>query len=209
MAKKENRKQRVSPQRLKRWLKRVVILVALFAVGYGVLLLLGALGSRPGYAVADLGRGHIEEQHCTPRFNSSPPTSGCHSQGKGAYGVHEEPIPAELQVHNLEHGSVIIQYRPAGVVGVSDALAEDLKGLVNRLRSLDRRYCRLIVAPYPFPFSLPNRPQEETSPKVIALTAWGRMDLLDQYDEGRMKKFVDAFINQGPESAQLTMAECQ
>ena len=209
MAKRTKRNRELSPQRIKRWLKPLIILVALFAVGYLFVLLLGAIGGRPGYAVADQGRGHIEEQHCTPHYNSSPPTSGCHSLNKVPYGVHDEPIPAELQVHNLEHGSAIIQYRPSGIIGVGDTLAQDLQSLVNRLRNADPRYCRLIVAPYPFPFSLPNRPQEETSPKVIALTAWGRMDLLDQFDEGRIKKFVDAFINQGPESAQLTLAECQ
>ncbi|OGF52682.1 MAG: hypothetical protein A2Z21_03670 [Candidatus Fraserbacteria bacterium RBG_16_55_9] len=186
----------------------MAILAAIVAISYGIFLVLG-LFSRPGYAVADLGRGPIEEQHCTPRFNSSPPTSGCHSQSKVAYGVHDEPIPAELQVHNLEHGAVIIQYRPSGIIGVGDALAQDLDAFVNRLRNSNLRYCRLIAAPHAFPFSFPNRPEEETSPKVIALTAWGRIDVLDTYDEARIKKFIDAFINQGPESSQLPQNECQ
>jgi hypothetical protein len=37
----------------------------------------------------------------------------------------------------------------------------------------------------------------------IALTAWDRIDLLDSYDEKRITSFIDAFINQGPESAQV------
>lgn len=210
MAKRTNRRRSaVRPQQVRRWLKRLAILVVAAAIGYGLLSLLGARVNRPGYAVADQGRAHMEDTNCTYRPNSSPPTSGCHSRSQAAYGVHEEPIPGELQVHNLEHGAVIIQYRPSGIIGVGDALAEDLRSLVNHMRGQDPRYCRLIVAPYPFPFAQPHRPAEESAQKVIALTAWGRMDLLEEYDEARIRKFIDAFINRGPESGQVSAAECQ
>jgi len=196
----------MSVPKIKRWLKRLAILVVIAALGYGVVTLLGAMGSRPGFAVPDLGAGHIEQQGCTPHYNSSPPTSGCHSASAAPYGPHEDPIDEKLQVHNLEHGGVIIQYRSSGIIGADDALAEELQSLVNRLRGASRRYCRLIVAPYPYPFEAPNYPKEESSQKVIALTAWGRMELLDGYDEKRIRQFIDTFINKGPE--QVAPTEC-
>ncbi len=203
MAKKKGKAIRrggISPQRVKRWLRRLAILAVVAAIGYGLVLLLGTISSSaPGLAVPDRGRGHTPQ--CSPNYtnNSRPPASGCHSPGQASYGIHEEPIPHELQVHNLEHGAVIIQYRTSGVLGVGDALVEDLRGLVNRLRGEDARYCRLILAPYPFPFAVPGRTAAETDNALIALTAWGRIDLLREYDELRIRKFIDAFINRGLE----------
>jgi hypothetical protein len=208
MAKRTTRKPRFGVQRLKRWLRRLGILLVTVAIGYGVVWLLSALGGdRPGFALPDLGRGHMEVQRCSPQYNSAPPTSGCHSQSLVPYGIHDEPIRAELQVHNLEHGAVMIQYRPSGIIGLGDDLVGKLMAHVNRLRESDRRYCRLILAPHPPPFSIPSRPEEDMSQKVIALTAWTRIDVLEEYDEARIQKFIDAFINRGPESVPAT--ECQ
>lgn len=163
-------------------------------------------GSAPGYAVPIQGRGHTPE--CTlGGYNSRPPTSGCHSPAQAAYGIHEEPVPHELQLHNLEHGGVVIQYRTSGALGVDEDLIYNLTDLVERLRDAEVKYCRLILAPYPYSFMLSERVREraglsldEIAEKRIALTAWGRIDLLDEFDEERIRAFIDAHINRGPET---------
>ena len=33
---------------------------------------------------------------------------------------------------------------------------------------------------------------------TIALTAWGVRDTLEEYDEGRLQAFVDAYLDKGP-----------
>jgi hypothetical protein len=88
------------------------------------------------------------------------------------WGVHTEPVPRELQVHNLEDGGVVIQYNcPSG--------CEDL---VARLRAIANRYeDQVLLAPYP---GMPHR---------IALTAWTRIDAFDQFDEARIVRFIKAF----------------
>ena len=191
----------------KRWVRRLLWGAGFLAIGYGVFQLLGLIyGSAPGYAVPIQGRGHTPE--CTlGGYNSRPPTSGCHSPAQAAYGIHEEPVPHELQLHNLEHGGVVIQYRTSGALGVDEDLIYNLTDLVERLRDAEVKYCRLILAPYPYSFMLSERVREraglsldEIAEKRIALTAWGRIDLLDEFDEERIRAFIDAHINRGPET---------
>jgi hypothetical protein len=119
-----------------------------------------------------MGNQHIgPEAVGTVTYNSTPPTSGPHLGQVAQWGVHSEPIPNELQVHNLEDGGVMVQYD-----------CEDCDELVNQLAGVVRRYHEaVILAPYP---DMPNR---------IALTAWGRIDAFDEFDEERIVSFIEAY----------------
>ncbi|MFS8521509.1 MAG: DUF3105 domain-containing protein, partial [Micromonosporaceae bacterium] len=125
----------------------------------------------PGEAVAIMDSPHISEAEAdSVRYNSLPPTSGPHYAFTIATGVYDEPIDEGLTVHAMEHGHVVIQYAP------TTAERE-----VADLRRLARRYgADVILAPYP-PLT-----------DGIALTAWGRLELLDTYDEERIVAFVEA-----------------
>ncbi len=86
--------------------------------------------------------------------------------------MHEEPIPDELQAHNLEDGGVIVQYNcPDGC----PQLAEQLGALVRRYPE------KVILAPYP-----------DMEARIV-LTAWGRIDTLDGFDEKRIVRFIRAY----------------
>jgi hypothetical protein len=131
-----------------------------------------AWGPPPGQYVESLGNAHIETAE-TPHqpYSSDPPTSGPHLGYIAPWGVHGKPIAKELQVHNLEDGGVIVNYRP------------DCEGQVlNSLRSVVARYPdHVILAPYP------------GLDRCIALTAWARIDKFDQFDERRVARFIDAY----------------
>ncbi len=135
--------------------------------------------SRPGTFFSVLPANHISEGTAFQRYNSIPPTSGPHWASVAEWGIHAEPVPNGRQVHNLEHGGVLIQYN-----------AEDTE-LVAKLEEFAKKQpgypCYLIVAPYP------------DLPFTIALTAWGVRDVMDLYDEASLQAFVDAFRNRGPE----------
>ncbi len=47
-----------------------------------------------------------------PAYNSDPPTSGPHSPTSAACSVYTSDVADPLQVHNLDHGTVIIQCQP-------------------------------------------------------------------------------------------------
>ena len=126
----------------------------------------------PGKEVPSLGNEHIKnatDPHIP--YNSVPPTSGPHLSYIAKWGVSKTPIADELQVHNLEDGGVMIQYN-----------CKNCDMLIGQLEKLAAKYNRVIVAPYP----------DMKTP--IALTAWGRIDTMDQPDEARIERFIKAYM---------------
>jgi hypothetical protein len=129
----------------------------------------------PGEFVPSLGNLHIAESEIGLRtYNSDPPTSGPHLPMVARWGVHETPIPKELQVHNLEDRGVVVQYN-------CDRSSADCKTLVDRLAEIIGRYEHTVLAPYP---GMGHK---------IALTAWTRIEKFDELDEQRIVRFIDAY----------------
>lgn len=147
--------------------------------GVVVVAILGFLAVRaivtpsPGQAVPTMGNAHIQENAIGQMtYNTTPPTSGPHLGQLARWGVHTEPIPNEIQVHNLEDGGVLVQYNcPDGC----DELVAQLTRIVKRYTD------RVILAPYP---DMDAR---------IALTAWNRIDKFDEFDEERIVRFIKAY----------------
>src|SRR5687768_8766643 len=170
---------------MSRWLWRVATGLTLITVLTAVtvprwaVLVGGVRGSQPstrpapclpGVSVPILPSPHVSAgEAATVRYNSVPPTSGPHAAFSIAPGRYDDPIPDHLTVHALEHGRVAIQY----AAGTSpDA--------VRQLATLALHYARdVVLAPYP------------GLGRGLALTAWGRLDLLDDYDEARITRFVE------------------
>jgi hypothetical protein len=156
----------------------------------GVLLLIGVVAwsvqkaNQPvfGEAVPIQGQQHIALDQSHPPYNSDPPTSGWHYAEPAEAGFYESSLPDEQLVHNLEHGHVIISYDCARVADCEDVKTE-LRGLVGRFQ----RWKIVAVA-------------RENADAAIALTAWGRIDKLDSYDEDRVDAFVKRWRNRGPEN---------
>ena len=161
----------IEPRRRRWWvLGGAIVVVAAVAVGY---FAYRAVAEPPGVLVADQGNLHIQtfdEPH--PPYNSDPPTSGPHMPYIAPWGIHTEPIPKELQVHNLEDAGVLVQYN------CPSACPE----LVEKLTAIVKRHDReVILAPYP---GMTSR---------IALTAWTRIDTFDRFDEARIARFIKAY----------------
>jgi hypothetical protein len=148
-----------------------LISAAVVALGVIGIFVFALTRPQPGTAVADLGNLHINPPE-TAAYNSIPPTSGPHYTSIATWGVHDTPIPNELQVHNLEDGGVLVQYNcPDGC----PELVSDLTSIVSDYHE------GMILAPYP---DMTSR---------IALTAWGRIDTMDAFDEDRIVRFVKAY----------------
>jgi hypothetical protein len=130
-----------------------------------------AAADLPGERLPDLGNEHIQtasDPHVP--YNSDPPTSGPHLPYIAPWGVHTRPIQLELQVHNLEDGGVVVQYNC------------ECPEMVDKLRAIVRTYDKhVILAPYP---AMKSR---------IALTAWTRLERLEEYDEKRIVRFIEAY----------------
>ncbi|MBI4536386.1 MAG: DUF3105 domain-containing protein [candidate division NC10 bacterium] len=146
--------------------------------GGTLLLAVGALGvlgwwilrPQPGTYVPSQGNAHVVAEPIAFRYASDPPTSGPHLAGAATWGIHEQPIPKALQVHNLEDGGVLVHYNCA-----------DCDDLVSKLKETVRRYPdKVILAPYP---GMKTR---------IALTAWAYLDAFERFDEQRILRFIEA-----------------
>lgn len=134
----------------------------------------------PGHPVPDIGNTHLAQgQSAAAPYSSDPPTSGPHWEFIARWGVHEESVPLQLQVHNLEDGGVIVHYRcPEGC----PELVEQLKRVVQSYPD------HVILTPYA---ANPTAPQPLN--RRIALTAWSRIDAVDEFDERRIRTFIEAY----------------
>jgi hypothetical protein len=169
MAKRSAQKRPVTRKRGWHWPVAVVV-VGLVAAGVGYFAYRAA-ANLPGTAMPDQGNRHIQSATDPHEpYNSDPPTSGPHLPYIAPWGVHTRPIPLELQVHNLEDGGVVVQYNC------------ECPEIVEKLTAIVRSYDKFVIlAPYP-----------KMAPR-IALTAWTRIDTLQELDERRIRRFIEAY----------------
>ncbi len=137
----------------------------------------GGTPEGPGLRIADQGATHVSPGEDHPEYNSVPPTSGWHYDlplAPARWGIYDEPIASEVLLHNLEHGYINVHYDcPEGC----PELVGQLTGLVQE--GIDRGG-KMLMSPYP---GMDSR---------IALTAWTFLDQLDEFDEDRIRAFVNA-----------------
>ena len=145
--------------------------IVIAAIAFGVYYFTGASANK-ARDVPSLGNRHIRVGTSgAVTYNSEPPTSGPHYPTIVSWGVHWKPIDKGFQVHNLEDGGVLVQYN-----------CSDCPELVKKLEALVRGYSEyVILAPYP--------PMKHK----IALTAWGKIDTLEAFDEKRITSFINAY----------------
>lgn len=159
------------------------ILFAVAVVGIAWVVVKQSRGSAPAgpdqsveYPI--LNREHIEVGDEFGAYNSNPPSSGLHYELTSRKGFHEEPVPDQYVIHNLEHGDVWIAYHPR--------MSEDAKDALRKFG-----FSKIIITP---------REANETD---IALVAWGRVDAFDLEDgslpEERIRDFIKRYRNKGPE----------
>lgn len=121
----------------------------------------------PGRAVPIMRSQHIPYIGAEHQpYSTYPVTSGPHVPWTVLPGVYPEPLPPELQLHAMEHGHVILQYRP------QDVQPEEVV-------RFSRRYPRdVVVAP------------DAKLPAAVSLTSWGRVLLLASVDQERVDEFI-------------------
>ncbi len=109
---------------------------------------------------------HVSDDVTYPQ---SPPVGGDHWDPWLECGTYDVPVLDEYAVHDLEHGSIWLTYRPDLVD------ADGVAALAGQLPSNG------IMSPYP----------DQEAPVVI--TAWGRqLDLIGP-DDPRVGLFVDEY----------------
>lgn len=168
-----------------------VILILLLVVGFSVPVIKNA-ASKPkevklGIQHKNQGEKHIAAGQKHEAYNSSPASSGPHYADNSApaqWGVYTQELPAEVFIHNEEHGGVVITYKP-------DLLAGDLRKLQSLMAPpySDKTFSpiKAIVTP------------RASNTHAIQLAAWTWTLDLDKYDAATIKKFYLQHVSQSPE----------
>lgn len=132
----------------------------------------------PGTSMPIMPSPHLEQETYLV-YNSLPPTSGPHYEIPAEKKYNNKPIPWEIQVHELEHGAILLQYN-----------CKDCKELVKKLARIAYDYDLVILAPF---FGMNHK---------IAITAWGKIDLMDELDEISLRRFIIHYIYKGNPTSQ-------
>ncbi len=183
------REQRRKQVRIGMWVG-----LALVVAGIGAFLVFRGSQTMPGRSVSIMGNTHINKGDTHVAYNTKPATSGPHWNIGGEapvnWGIYKEPLQDEQLIHNLEHGGIGIHYN-----------CRDCPELVQEIETFYNTYTtegshrlplyptstKLVVAPY---YDMPTR---------IAITAWGRIDTMENWDQERVVKFIEAYRDKGPE----------
>lgn len=127
----------------------------------------------------DIQPGELIEPGEDVAYTTTPPTSGPRLERAAAWGVHEEQVPDEVIVRNLEQGAVVFNH---GLVEESDLA--DLQAFVEGLQGYPGCY---VVHPY-----------QGVPDGSVTLTSWGWTHTAELSDTTAMDDFVIDHRNQAP-----------
>ena len=129
----------------------------------------------------DQGADHIDLGESHEPYNSSPPTSGPHAAVPAETGFYreEDGISPETLVHNMEHGQVIIWYRP----NTNPILEEQVETLVSQQP----------VATVGAPYAAMNEPYN------IVITSWTKARACVDPSQEVVDDFRRRFQGKAPE----------
>jgi hypothetical protein len=174
-----------SEQRRKRltWLVGIVVVVAIAVVVLILMMPKGASASQMRQVTTEQAT-HVDEG-APLSYGHRPPSSGMHYgtlPQPQEYRMYDTPLTPGRWVHMLEHGAVVVLYRPDLC---NDACVQQLGQFYDSApRSTLVGVRHLTVTPY------------QDMDHAIAVVAWGYIDEMDQVDLDRImadfKSKVDA-----------------
>lgn len=169
-----------------------LILVAIVATMIGIFIVGGGAGkSSPQQAVTligdkhpNQGQKHLKVGETNHNYNSNPPSSGDHAPSPEPWGIKASEVADETLVHNVEHGGIVIAYKPDLP---ADQLVK-LKQLFGQLTpSSQFNEVKAVLVPR----------SKNDSP--ISIAAWTYTLHIDSVDEAKIKQFYDGHLDKGPE----------
>ena len=132
-------------------------------------------------------RQHVA-QGTVVQYRNRPPSSGDHYDTPAGYGFFQREIPTGNWVHDLEHGGIVVLYRPDLC---DQACQTQLQDTYNSAPSsqLFPGTRKMLVGPY------------QDMDHAVAVVAWGWIDEMDAFDKDRILAFYRAHVDKGPEQA--------
>lgn len=132
--------------------------------------------------IPDGGTDHVNVG--TPvDYTSNPPSSGPHYGQWIEAGFYDTTVEDGYLVHNLEHGYVIIWYNCENLsTSNCRTLENDIENLVDDLE-----------------YKVIGMNRTGNMDHVLALTSWGKLAYLDEFDESFIRIFYSDNLENSPE----------
>lgn len=143
--------------------------------------------NRIGQLYEDEGNKHIDSLSGENLYKSDPPTSGTHYYQAAAWGVSDMEIPAEQWIHNLEHGGMVITYKPNLSEEKIAKLRDIAENLTLRDDQTERKGFKVILTP------------RAANTSVVQLSSWRYGLKLDDVDADKIERFYRDRPNNAPE----------
>ena len=135
-------------------------------------------------SVALEGWAHVAEGSAIT-YVANPPASGPHYPVWGRYREHTSALSRGYWVHNLEHGAIVLLYRPDAPASAVSELRQAYQALPNDGACGHRR---ALMTPDPL------------LPQPVAAVAAQRVLMADRLDPSWVRAFTDSYRGQGPEA---------
>jgi uncharacterized protein DUF3105 len=175
-------------QRNKRLMIGGAIVLAVVVVIVAVYFLLPKPVAAQGHQVPIEGNRQHQPQTSAIPYRNRPPSSGDHYDQPANYGVSTQEIPTGNWVHSLEHGGIVVLYRPDLCDAACQAVLRDTYNSAPTSQ-LFPGYRKMVVTPY------------TDMDHAVATVAWGWLDEMDAPDKDRILAFYRAHVDRGPEQA--------
>jgi Protein of unknown function (DUF3105) len=131
----------------------------------------------------EVSRKHLDQGQEHGPYNSDPPTSGPHYATPADPGFYTSPLEPEQLVHNLEHGQIVIWYRPDAPQETIDQIEAVIE------REPPQQELALLAAPY-----------DGVEDSSFVLTAWTASQSCASVSQQIVDDFRARFQGRGPEA---------
>lgn len=136
----------------------------------------------PGTAFPSEGQTHVDEgQPIT--YTNYPPSSGTHYGSTATCGFSDTEVAEGKLVHSLEHGAIVLYYKPA----LPANTIQQLRDLYSKMPPAKYGKVKLVITPY----------SKLQTP--MAMASWGRVQTFAQVNYDQMHAFYTALVDKGPE----------
>ena len=162
-----------------------VVGAGLLTLGIVLIVSRSGNGAAPiGIKVASEGSASHVPDGSTLTYKQYPPSSGHHYPSPAPAGISAKAIPEGNWVHSLEHGYIVILYKPSAGGAPSEAQLRDIMATFPKEK---HGSVKIVITPY----------DHMDSP--ITAVAWERQLSLDQFDRDQLLQFYNAYVDHGPE----------
>lgn len=165
----------------------VAVLIVAVLIGLVVMFMPRPVAAQGRQVPIEGNRQHVQ-QGSPVDYRNRPPSSGDHYDQPSGYGVLQRDVPTGNWVHTLEHGGIVLLYRPDLCDSSCVAVLQDTyaNAPASQVFAGTRK---MAVLPY------------TDMDHEIAAVAWGWVDELDAPDKDRLLAFYRAHVDRGPEQA--------